>query len=147
MLRNLWRNSVPPVATKEFSSTKRDSSSSKSFSRFILKLIWHKGKLATPERHPRGSARFHDHEVVLGLAKYPTPLECSSNGGRLTARNVALVGLVLEDIGIWAVWALVGKPSSVEAQDLYDCADFDFQEDAQAVFDRDRGNPYGLDWP
>jgi hypothetical protein len=31
--------------------------------------------------------------------------------------------------------------------DLYDCDDFKYQEDAQKVFDRHAGDPYGLDGP
>jgi hypothetical protein len=31
--------------------------------------------------------------------------------------------------------------------DLYDCDDFKYQEDAQKVFDRHPGDPYGLDGP
>ncbi len=33
------------------------------------------------------------------------------------------------------------------AQDLYDCDDFAFQEDAQAALDQDPSDPYGLDGP
>lgn len=32
-------------------------------------------------------------------------------------------------------------------QDLYDCADFDTQEEAQAIYDQDPSDPYGLDGP
>ena len=32
-------------------------------------------------------------------------------------------------------------------QDLYDCGDFEYQEDAQAVYDQDTSDPYGLDGP
>ena len=35
--------------------------------------------------------------------------------------------------------------TSSGGEDLYDCRDFDFQEDAQAVYDADQGDPYGLD--
>ena len=31
--------------------------------------------------------------------------------------------------------------------DLYDCEDFTYQEDAQAVYDQDPSDPYGLDGP
>lgn len=34
---------------------------------------------------------------------------------------------------------------SVAAQDLYDCDDFQFQEDAQAILDQNPSDPYGLD--
>lgn len=33
------------------------------------------------------------------------------------------------------------------AQDEFDCGDFDFQEDAQAVYDEDTSDPSGLDGP
>ena len=42
------------------------------------------------------------------------------------------------------VTMLVFAPSAF-AQDLYDCADFSYQEDAQAVYDQDTSDPYGLD--
>ena len=32
-------------------------------------------------------------------------------------------------------------------EDLYDCSDFDYQEDAQDVYDEDLSDPYGLDGP
>jgi hypothetical protein len=40
---------------------------------------------------------------------------------------------------------LAALPGVAAAQDLYDCGDFEFQEDAQAVFDQDRSDPYRLD--
>jgi hypothetical protein len=36
-------------------------------------------------------------------------------------------------------------PSASAQEDLYDCPDFEYQEDAQAVYDRDPSDPYGLD--
>jgi hypothetical protein len=36
------------------------------------------------------------------------------------------------------------KPAQAQA-DLYDCSDFRFQEEAQAVFDQNPSDPYGLD--
>jgi len=42
------------------------------------------------------------------------------------------------------VLAIVIAPPGF-AQDLYDCADFQYQEDAQAVYDQDTSDPYGLD--
>jgi hypothetical protein len=35
-------------------------------------------------------------------------------------------------------------PAQAQA-DLYDCGDFTYQEEAQAVFDQDPTDPYGLD--
>jgi len=42
------------------------------------------------------------------------------------------------------VLAVVVTPPAF-AQDLYDCADFQYQEDAQAVYDQDTSDRYGLD--
>jgi hypothetical protein len=36
------------------------------------------------------------------------------------------------------------KPAQAQA-DLYDCGDFTYQEVAQAVFDQNPSDPYGLD--
>ncbi len=36
---------------------------------------------------------------------------------------------------------------SPQEGDLYDCDDFEYQEDAQKVYDRHPGDPYGLDGP
>jgi hypothetical protein len=36
---------------------------------------------------------------------------------------------------------------SSQERDLYDCEDFRYQEDAQNVYDRHPGDPYGLDGP
>ena len=47
-----------------------------------------------------------------------------------------------------ALTMMVLMPTMVLAQtDLYDCADFQYQEDAQAVYDQDTTDPYGLDGP
>jgi hypothetical protein len=51
-------------------------------------------------------------------------------------------------VAIVAVLAMVtGLSYSASAQDLYDCSDFQYQEDAQAVYDADPSDPYGLDGP
>jgi hypothetical protein len=39
---------------------------------------------------------------------------------------------------------LILAPSAL-GQDLYDCGDFTYQEDAQAVYNQDTSDPYGLD--
>ncbi len=44
------------------------------------------------------------------------------------------------------VTTLVFAPPAF-AQDLYDCGDFSYQEDAQAIYDQDTSDPYGLDGP
>lgn len=36
-------------------------------------------------------------------------------------------------------------PARAQTGDRYDCGDFRFQEEAQAVYDQDPGDPYGLD--
>ena len=37
------------------------------------------------------------------------------------------------------------SPTVLAQQDLYDCPDFQYQEDAQAVYNQDTSDPYGLD--
>lgn len=44
------------------------------------------------------------------------------------------------------IGALVFAPAAL-AQDEFDCDSFEFQEDAQAVYDRDTSDPSGLDGP
>ena len=46
--------------------------------------------------------------------------------------------------GIAYTRALTTSPAYAQA-DLYDCIDFQTQEDAQQVFDEDPSDPYGLD--
>jgi hypothetical protein len=47
-----------------------------------------------------------------------------------------------------ALQDLVKPTTSAQAQeDLYDCEDFTYQEEAQAVYDQDTSDPYGLDGP
>jgi hypothetical protein len=43
------------------------------------------------------------------------------------------------------VLAMIIAPTALAQEDLYDCADFQYQEDAQAVYDQDTSDPYGLD--
>ena len=45
------------------------------------------------------------------------------------------------------VVTLIFSPTALAQQDLYDCADFTYQEDAQAVYNQDTSDPYGLDGP
>ena len=50
--------------------------------------------------------------------------------------------------GLLVAFALVfGFTASAGAQDLYDCGDFTYQEDAQDVYNQDTSDPYGLDGP
>src|SRR5215213_9433298 len=55
-------------------------------------------------------------------------------------RIIFLVALLL-------LTTLIYAPAALAQQDLYDCADFSYQEDAQAVYDQDTSDPYGLDGP
>ena len=45
------------------------------------------------------------------------------------------------------VFACAGVAQSPQEGDLYDCDDFQYQEDAQKVYNRHPGDPYGLDGP
>jgi hypothetical protein len=61
---------------------------------------------------------------------------------------------VAVSIAVVACWVLcslllagVALAQSPSEGDLYDCDDFKYQEDAQKVFDRHPGDPYGLDGP
>lgn len=47
--------------------------------------------------------------------------------------------------GATAVVALQAAPAA--AQDQYNCDDFQYQEEAQAVYDEDPSDPHGLDGP
>jgi len=74
----------------------------------------------------------------------------------MLGRMLTLVALVLVS-GFMLRLALqdvINPPTPAEAQsptegDLYDCkpSNFTYQEDAQAVYDRDTSDPYGLDGP
>src|SRR3712207_6379399 len=48
-------------------------------------------------------------------------------------------------------WEQLGSPTvpafAQEEGDLYDCADFSSQEEAQAIYEQDPTDPYGLDGP
>jgi hypothetical protein len=46
---------------------------------------------------------------------------------------------------VFVVAALMYAPSALAQVDVYDCADFTYQEDAQAVYNQDTSDPYGLD--
>jgi hypothetical protein len=43
------------------------------------------------------------------------------------------------------VFSCAGVGAKSAGGDLYDCEDFQYQEDAQKVYDRDPSDPYGLD--
>jgi hypothetical protein len=40
---------------------------------------------------------------------------------------------------------LSASPAFAQSSDLYDCPDFTYQEEAQAIYDQDPSDPYGLD--
>ena len=42
---------------------------------------------------------------------------------------------------------LSASPAFAQTPDRYDCADFTYQEEAQAIYDQDPSDPYGLDGP
>lgn len=55
-------------------------------------------------------------------------------------------------LGMLAMVAMLVLAPAAMAQtpaegDLYDCGDFTYQEEAQAVYDQDTSDPYGLDGP
>src|SRR5919107_6443784 len=60
--------------------------------------------------------------------------------GNVLRRLVYLVALSLIAMTIYA-------PTVLAQQDLYDCGDFQYQEDAQSVYNQDTSDPYGLDGP
>ena len=81
----------------------------------------------------------------------PLYLKCSSaRGERVGLDRTALVVLA---VLMMAAGALVAHmtwdsvPSAYAQEDLYDCPDFEYQEDAQAVYDQDPSDPHGLDGP
>jgi hypothetical protein len=58
-------------------------------------------------------------------------------GGRL----LTILGIMFFAL---AVLGLSASPAFAQT-DLYDCPDFDYQEDAQRIYDQDPSDPYGLD--
>jgi hypothetical protein len=42
---------------------------------------------------------------------------------------------------------MASRAGAQESTDRFDCGDFQFQEEAQAVFNQDRSDPFGLDGP
>ncbi len=55
------------------------------------------------------------------------------------------IALILAIVVAAGAGLLVPAVASAGAPDLWDCPDFEFQEDAQAVFDQFPGDPYRLD--
>jgi hypothetical protein len=61
---------------------------------------------------------------------------------RITIRPLAyLAALCVLAVLVFAPTTVVAQPE----EDLYDCSDFVYQEDAQEIYDEDPTDPYGLD--
>jgi hypothetical protein len=68
-----------------------------------------------------------------------------SEPGEGFMRRIAIFFVVA---GCWVFCLLApALAQSPQEGDLYDCDDFQYQEDAQKVYDRHPGDPYGLDGP
>ena len=83
--------------------------------------------------------------VALGDSRHPRRRPDSRKERPIGIGRIARIALVLV-----AVLATVGgatAPATVAAQQDLDCNDFEFQEEAQEVYDRDPSDPYGLDDP
>jgi hypothetical protein len=66
------------------------------------------------------------------------------------SNQTALLALAVLMIAAGAFVARItweSVPSASAQEDLYACPDFEYQEDAQAVYDRDPSDPHGLDGP
>jgi len=66
-----------------------------------------------------------------------------------TLRLVLSALVVVTGFALRSSWEELTHPATAaQAQeDLYDCADFATQEEAQAVYNQDPSDPYGLDGP
>ena len=62
----------------------------------------------------------------------------------LVLKAAVVIVVIAAGFGLRIAWEF---PPQAGAQDLYDCPDFQFQEDAQAVYEQDTSDPYGLDGP
>jgi hypothetical protein len=59
-----------------------------------------------------------------------------------------LVAVSIAVVACWVTCSLAPAwAQSPQEGDRYDCDDFQYQEDAQEVYDRDPSDPYGLDGP
>src|SRR3712207_904711 len=58
-----------------------------------------------------------------------------------SSASTALSVLAVTALLAWAVF--MAAPADAQ-EELYDCPDFTYQEDAQAVYDQDTSDPYGL---
>ncbi|MDP9474711.1 MAG: hypothetical protein M3R38_03285 [Actinomycetota bacterium] len=71
--------------------------------------------------------------------------------GETTPRRTMLgvmivVALMLAVFSARLAWEAI-PPAEAQSGDQFDCADFDTQEEAQAVYDQDPSDPSGLDGP
>jgi hypothetical protein len=55
---------------------------------------------------------------------------------------LAILGVIFFTLALLGVPA---SPAMAQSQDLYDCPDFTYQEQAQAIYNQDRSDPYNLD--
>ena len=69
--------------------------------------------------------------------------------GGIMRRLACLAALSAVTMLLYAPVTVLAQPeeSLNDLYDLYDCSDFEYQEDAQAVYDLLPGDPYGLDGP
>src|SRR5215212_9643768 len=72
-----------------------------------------------------------------------TMLPISNRGGVMKRIAISFA------VAMWGVMCLLAPALAQSEQegDLYDCEDFQYQEDAQKVYNRHPGDPYGLDGP
>jgi hypothetical protein len=69
---------------------------------------------------------------------------------RMALRVLVVVVLVFASgFTLRLAWEDLANPTTpaLAQTDLYDCADFQYQEQAQAVYDQDTNDPYDLDGP
>jgi hypothetical protein len=64
-------------------------------------------------------------------------------GGPETMQRVAVCFVAFSVLAL----LVVGGAGAQETTDQFDCEDFQYQEDAQAVYDQDPSDPNGLDGP
>ena len=103
-------------------------------------------------RHGYGQGRGSDRILAAGKPDVSRRTLLPYNAGRMGSRLfIAAAALVLVAGVVGRVtYEQMQSPEPVQAQssqDQFDCADFDTQEEAQAVYDRDTSDPNGLDGP
>jgi hypothetical protein len=81
----------------------------------------------------------------IGIDVEGTTVHAAASGRSLRSARAVLALALMAIALVWA--ALFAFAPVVSAQDLYDCNSFTYQEQAQAVYDADPSDPYGLDGP